>query len=322
MISFTPRGLKAQTHDRLRDNGQNARQLVLIHSGLVVVLSLITSGLNIYLDEQIGSTGGLGGLGTRSMLQTLQTMLQYGTSLFSPFWSAGFTMVTMIWASDRRPDQKDLLYGFRRFTSVLSYELLLGLMTFFLMMGTGYISGLLFSLTPYSDALFELITPFVESGIIDLSQIPMDQLLSAYTPFMLMWMAVFIPAIIIFLYNRRLSIYLILDHPQMGALRAMATSTAFMRGRKRQLFKLDLSFWWYYLLEFILVLVCYLDVILPLLGVSLPFNATIGYFVFLALYGVLQLGLHLWKKAEIGVTYALAYQFITHPDHNEPAEEV
>ena len=103
MVSFNSLGLKSQARERLRDNGANARKLVLIHTGVVVLLSLISSGLNIYLDDQIGATGGLSGLGTRSILQTIQTMLQYITTLFSPFWTVGFLTVAMIWAADRQP---------------------------------------------------------------------------------------------------------------------------------------------------------------------------------------------------------------------------
>lgn len=315
MVSFTPRGLKSQTRDRLRDKGSNARQLVLIHTGVTVLFSLISSGLNIYLDQQISTTSGLSGLGARSFLQSVQTIVQYVSTLFSPFWSAGFLFAALIWAADRKPQTKDLLFGFRRFTSVLSYELLLSLISFFLMMGTGYLSGLIFSLTPFSDPLIELLEPIVASQTMDLSLVDMNALVSAYIPFLIFWMLVFIPVITVFLYSLRLSIYLILDHPRMGALRAMATSAVAMKGRKFQLFRLDLSFWWYYALESLLVIVCYLDVILPLLGITLPFNSTVGYFVFLALYGILQLVLHLWKKPEVEVSYALAYQFITHPDH-------
>lgn len=318
MVAFTPKGIRSQARDRLRSNGANAHQLVLIHTGAVVLLSLISSGLHIYLDEQIGSTGGLNGLGTRSILQTLQAMLQYATTLFSPFWTAGFLTVAMIWAADQQPRQKDLLYGFRRFGSVVSYELMLGLMTFFLMMGTGYAAGMVFTFTPYANKLVSLLEPFISTGTLDLSLVPMDQLMDAYFPFLVMWLVVMIPVLTVFLYSLRLGMYFLLDHPGMSALRAMATSAAAMRGRKMQMFKLDLSFWWYYLLEFLLVIVCYLDMILPVLGVQLPFNATVAYFVFLALYGILQLGLHLWKKPELETSYALAYHFVTHPDHMDP----
>lgn len=317
MVSFTPRGLKSQTRVRLQRNGRNARQLVLLHTGVVVLFSLISSGLNIYLDEQISTTGGLSGLGARSVLQTIQTIVQYASTLFSPFWSAGFLFAALIWAADRKPQTRDLLYGFRRFSSLLSYELWLSLVSFFLMMGTGYASGLLFSLTPFSDPLVELIEPIIASGTLDLSLVAMDELVSAYIPFIVIWMLVFIPVITVFLYSLRLSKYLILDHPGMSAMRAMSASAVAMKGKKIQLFKLDLSFWWYYALEAILVVVCYLDVILPLLGITLPFNPTVGYFVFLALYGVLQLVLHLWKKPEVEVTYALAYRFITQSGHTD-----
>lgn len=320
MVSFTSLGLKSQARERLRDNGANARKLVFIHTGVVVLLSLISSGLSIYLDDQIGATGGLSGLGTRSILQTIQTMLQYITTLFSPFWTVGFLTVATIWAADRQPQTKDLLNGFRRFSSVIGYEFLLSIMTLFLMLGTGYAAGTIFAMTPFADPLLELMEPFMASGSFDTTLLPMDQLLNAYLPFLIMWLAVMIPILAIFLYSVRLSLYFIIDYPGMGAVRAMATSASAMRGRKLQLFKLDLSFWWYYALELVLMFVCYLDLILPLLGIQLPFNATVGYFFFLALYGVLQLVLHIWKKPEIETTYALAYHFITHPDHMDPPQ--
>ena len=193
-------------------------------------------------------------------------------------------------------------------------------MTLFLVLGTGYAAGTIFAMTPFADPLLELMEPFMASGSFDMTLVPMDQLLTAYLPFLIMWLAVMTPILAIFLYSVRLSLYFIIDHPGMGAMRAMATSASAMRGRKLQLFKLDISFWWYYALELVLMFVCYLDLILPLLGIQLPFNATVGYFFFLALYGVLQLVLHIWKKPEIETTYALAYHFITHPDHMDPPQ--
>lgn len=318
MIPFRPKEIQSQARDRLRDNGTQAWQLVLIHTGVIVLISLLSNGLHFYLDEQISSTGGLSGLGTRSMLQTLQTMLQYASTLFAPFWSAGFLTVSMIWAANGLPQSKDLLYGFRRFRSILSYELLLCLMCFFVIMGSGYLTGFLFSFTPFAAPLIELLEPVVNSGTMDLSVIPEDQLIAAYLPFLIMWILVMIIPLTRLLYTLRLSLYFLLDHPDMSAIRAMMTSSGAMRGRKFQMFKLDLSFWWYYLLESLLVIVCYLDMILPLFGISLPFSETFGYFLFLALYGILQIILHIWKKPEVATSYALAYHFITHPDHMDP----
>ena len=53
-----------------------------------------------------------------------------------------------------------------------------------------------------------------------------------------------------------------------------------MRRNRLALFRLDLSFWWYYLAQFLLTALCYGDVILQAMNVSLPFNADVAFFVF------------------------------------------
>lgn len=306
MPALSPRDLKAQAVRQLGENGSNARQLVLLHTGAVVLLSLLSSGLNIYLDEQIGGTGGLGGLQTRSLLQTIQTVLQTSVTLFSPFWSAGFVALALGWAAGREGSKGTLLEGFRRFSSVLSYEVLVSLMSFLLMLATGYAAGLVFSLTPFFDSLSQLLEPVLAAGTMDLSTIPTDQLLEAYAPFLLMWLVVLIPCAAVLFYSLRLGRYLIMGQPRMGAFRAVSTSLRAMRGNRLQLLKLELSYWWYYVLELLAMLVGYLDVLLPVLNIDLPYTPVVWYFVFLALYGVLELGLHLWKKPEVETVYALA----------------
>ena len=320
MVSFSPRDLKHQAKEHLNRFGSNARQLIFFHSGLTILLILISNGLNIYLDNQIDATGGLSGLGTRSILQTLQTMIQLGSALFTPFWTAGLLNVAMNWAAGQPAHPKDLFHGFRRFFAVLGHQFHLTVMTFFFMTGTGYAAGFLFTLTPYSDPLVEIIQPMLTTGMMDFSNIPLDQLASAYLPFVLIWMFIFLPLIIYYRYSVRLGLYFLLTFPGMGVMRAMANSTVIMRGKKMQMFKLDLSFWWYYALEVLLMIVCFLDGILPVFGITLPFNPLVGYFFFLGLYCVLQLLLHMWKKAEIQTAYVLAYQHLSHPDHMDPPQ--
>ena len=50
-------------------------------------------------------------------------------------------------------------------------------------------------------------------------------------------------------YSYRMSFYRIMDNNPPRARRAIAQSRAMMKGRKWKLFRLDLSFWWYYLLQ-------------------------------------------------------------------------
>ena len=75
------------------------RRLVLLYCGVIALLTLGSNGLHLYLDNHIGETGGLSGLGTRSVLQTVQELLTYLNFLFSPFWT--------VWSTERvpRPDR-------------------------------------------------------------------------------------------------------------------------------------------------------------------------------------------------------------------------
>lgn len=310
MTSFIPQDLKARASVRLEPQRSSARRLVLLYTGVVVLLNLAASGLSLYLDSQIEGTGGLSGLGTRSVLQTIQTVLQYGSTLFTPFWSAGFLLAILRIADRETVQPQTLLQGFKRFLPILSYNLLLMALYFGLAMGCASLASVLFVLSPFSNSLSTLLS----GASLDLTAIPADTLLTAYFPMLVIYAILLIPALAVLHYSLRLSIYFIMDHSQMSGMRAMLASARAMRGHKLKMLRLDLSFWWYYLLEAVLVIICYLDLFLPLLGVTLPFNETSGFFFFLILYSILEVALHLWKKPDVDTVYALAYRAITTPD--------
>jgi len=98
----------------------------------------------------------------------------------------------------------------------------------------------------------------------------------------------------------------------------MRTSRRQMRGNCALLFRLDLSWWWFYLLDALAVLVCYLDVILEFFGVALPISAQLTSFLCLAVSLLGQLGLYVWKRNEVAISYAHAYDWITAPSDTEP----
>ena len=80
-----------------------------------------------------------------------------------------------------------------------------------------------------------------------------------------------------------------------------------MKGNKRRFLRLDLSFWWYYLLLFLASLLCYGDLVLAMLGVSLPLSSSVSYFLFYALFLAAQFGIYWFCLSRVEVTYALAY---------------
>ena len=80
-----------------------------------------------------------------------------------------------------------------------------------------------------------------------------------------------------------------------------------MKKNCAKLFLLDLRFWWFYGLEIVVQLLCYADLLLPLVGVQLGMNGVLASFLFYALALVCQVGLYAWKKPEVFTSYSLFY---------------
>lgn len=317
MANLNPKALKSMASQRLSDTSSNPRMLVLIHIGIIVVLNLLVNGLNLYLSRQIGTTGGLGGMGLRSVLQTAQTILGYISTFFTPFWQAGFLFTMISLSRGENPGSSSLLRGFHRFGRILSYVLWQSVLMTLLATSLMYLCCYVYFLTPFAKdvvAIMESIVShpelFLADGTMNLEILPMDQLLPAMTPMLILYGIVLILAYCFMSYHFRLGTFLLVEGIERGAFGAFFVSSRLMRGHKWQMLKLDFSFWWFYLLEALLTVVLYLDVLLPLLGIPLPIDSTAAYFITLILYGVLELGLYLWKKADVSVTYALAYDSI------------
>lgn len=319
MVTLNARELKAKAKTCLETSRNNTRSLVLIYTVTLVVLSLVANGLNVYLNNQISGTGGLAGLGTRSILQTVQQVVTYFYSFFTPFWQAGFLYTVIRNARTEQTEYSSLFFGFRRILRILSHSLALIAVTFLLALAACNLASNLFLLTPFADPLTELLLPLMEQGTIlsadgmlDLTAIPMDALIKACTPLLILCLVIFIPAYIFVNYCFRMSLYLLVQGPEIGGIGSLVASWKLMRGHKLELLKLDLSYWWYYALGILITAVCYLDTILPLLGITLPINATAAYFVTLILYGLLTIALYVWKKWEVDTAYVLAYEAITY----------
>lgn len=292
------------------------RNLVLIYCGALALLTLGSNGLSLYLDTHIGDTGGLSGLGMRSALQTIQQLLYYINLLFGPFWTAGFLYAMISMTRGQTPSPMDLTAGFRRFGRVLGYMCFQFLSLMLLSFLVAEVSSVIFSFTPMYGDFVEKMEPLLTDpayltaeGAVDLSKLPMDAML----PLLVIVGALLIPACIWLSYSFRLALYLVMDRP-IGGIRACIESMRLMKGHKWQMLRLDLSFWWYHGLALLISLVGYLDWILSRLGIVLPVNSTVMFFLTLGAYCVLQAGLFLWKKCPVDATYVLAYEAIACPE--------
>lgn len=285
------------------------KQLVLIWAGVTAALSVIVSLLNVYLDSLIGQTGGLSGIGLRSALSTLQSVLSVGSGLLLPFWSFGYLAAMLRIARKQSAPPATLLHGFRIFGPVLRLVFLRYLILIGLWIGCLYGGVLLLSFTPLANPVNQLLLEY-ESILI--YGIPDDAMLAAMVQAM---MPIFIGCCILSIavilpvfYKLRLADYLLLDDPRMGGMMALRLSSRLMRKNRFSLLKLDLSFWWFYLAQVLIAALGYADLFLPELGIQLPMSDDIAAFVFYFVTIPAQLVLFWLCRNRVQVTYALFYE--------------
>ena len=320
------RDLKARAAALAETNRAPARTLVLWFCGVLAALTLGSNGLNLYLDSQIGRTGGLEGIGMRSLLQTVQTILSYINQFFGPFWTAGFLAAMLAMVRGIRPKPRDLTEGFRRPLRILGYVAFEAAAALLLLVAVVNLSSILFTLSPMGADFAENMAPLLldaealtPEGLLNQELISLDALIASLLPMFVITGVLYLPLFAVMAYGFRLALYLVMDRG-IGAIPAHFLSLRLMRGHKLQMLRLDLSWWWYYLLGAVCYAVAYLPTVLLLLGVGLPMDYTAMLFVSLAVYCGLYTLLCLWRKPMVDASYVLAYEALLPKAPETPAE--
>ena len=275
-----------------------------------MALSVVLTVLNFILSEQISGTGGLSGMGVRSVLSTAQMMLSIISMTLMPFWELGFVFAALKLSRRQNAEPQDLLQGFRRFGPALRLSLLQALLYLALAILCINIASFVFVLTPFAAPLAQVMGD-ISVTMPDMDAV-MNALLSAMVPFYCIFLVILGAIAIPVMYRFRLAQYLIVDDPKIGALAALGTSHRLMRYNRWAMFRLDLSFWWYYVLQLLCVLLAYGDMLAEAFGIALPFSSTAAFFISFAVNCAAQL-LIAWRfAAPVAVTYATAYEALQH----------
>lgn len=311
MMIPSPNYLKSKARNRLKD-GQEPQKVVLVYSAIVAGMTLVTTFIRYFLSTQISQTGGLSNLGSRAILSTIDNVLPVVQSIITLCLLLGYTAAMLRISRRQYASPKTLKAGAERFFPLMISRLLQGLIYAGLGFAAFYASLGLFLLSPFSDSFMERATALINVGEITPEVLLADEallssLMQGMTPMFIIYALIYIPLIVSFSYRYRLTDYILIDQPGCSAANAMRQSRRLMMGNKLLLFKVDLSFWWYYSLRVLTAFLLYLDVILPLLGVSLPNSE----FLQLAVVSILYLGadfaVNYYCMNYFKVTEALAY---------------
>lgn len=306
---FHHRELKQRAEQALNGAACDAKQLLLIHLGVVSVISLVLTVVSYFLQDAMDSTvSGLGGIGERSMIATAIAMLQLLFFVLTPFWQISYRTVSLSIARGQTADSHNLFAGFRAFGPVLRLYLLLALIFGVVFMGCNYLSSFLYMMTPWGQALSDQLTGAIAQPSDALSgQTVLNAFADYAIPLLVLNLLLFLIFAIPFFYRIRLSLFRVMDG-QSRALQAILESAAMTKGHRIRLLKLDLSYWWYYAAQILISLIAYADIALEYLGYPLPWHPAVLLFVPYICYLVLHFGFQFWQKNRVAVTYALAYE--------------
>ena len=308
--------LRRQAGQRL-EKVQSPKRLVLIHTAVALGATLLVTGLNWLLSKQIAGTGGLSGIGLRSVLATIQSLLELAVSVCLPFWEIGLLFAVLSWVDGKNAGVPHLLQGFRRLGAVLAMRLLRGGLFLALGIAIMNLSAIVFMLTPFSAPFLEYLEPIVQEATTPeqvqalLTPELVAEAAEMTLPLLVIFSVLYLAAAIPVFYRLRFADFGVMEGK--GAVRALVQSARLTQGSTLQLMKLDLSFWWYYLLLGLCVAVSVGDTLLPGLGIALPFSQDAGFFLFYVLGTVCQ-GVLLWQCCgQVNTTYALAYRTLGQP---------
>ena len=306
--------IKAAALRRLTDAGQ-AKRIAAIYAGVTLGLSALVTILGLVLEAMMSGTTGLGGMGRRTILSSVQSMLPWVVGLITMCVELGYQAAMLRVARGQYASPQTLRLGFDRFWVLLRCILLEGVILFAIAFGGIYIATMLFMLTPFSGRVMEVLSPVLEnvtllSPEMVLDEALYDQLMQAMIPAFVMCAIVVAAAAIPVLYRLRMARFVIIDKPGIGALAALRESRKMMRGNCLRLVKLDMSLWQYYIGCVFASLLCYGDVLLPMMGVRFPWSDTVSYYLFFALYLAVQFAVYYFLKNQAEVAYSIAYDSI------------
>lgn len=314
--------LKETAAQRLDRAGQK-QQIAAIYAGITVGVSALVTIVGFLLNREINQTGGLSNMGTRTILSTVSTMLPLILSAFLMCLDVGYLGSMLRISRGQYASPNSLRIGFDRFWTLLRYSVIQGAIFAGLMVLSVYASVQIFLLTPLSKPAMEILLPMTQDGPIDpvaLMDNPVyNDLMMTLLPVMILSAVLYLVLFIPVAYRYRMTHYVILDKPGMGALAAMRESRNMMRRNRISLFRVDLSFWWFHGLCFLASALCYGDSLLPMIGIELPFSADVCYFIFYALFLAAEFGIYYFLRNHVEVTYALAYEALKpeEPKNNE-----
>lgn len=309
MNPTSPKDYKAQAAQRL--SCADPKRLGTIHSAVTVGAGILVALVALVTGRMIENTGGLSDIGLRTALGTVQQAVALIVQILLPFWTAGITFCAIRLARGQAAGPKDLLGGLKRWGVLLRLYLFQMLLLTSAIYTIMQLAVMLVMLTPFAEPMLASMDALMgQSMTLDPSTLT-DQLaadlIKTMLPVYIAALPLLAAVLVFFHYQFRLATYRVLDEDRPGAIRAMFQSCRLIHRHRFRLFRLDLSFWWYYLLQALLTVIPMTDVLLKAVGVPLPMEGDLFYLVTYLVYGIGTVALHRYCLVRVQTAYACFY---------------
>lgn len=300
--------LKVKAANRL-ETGKEPQRVVLIYAAILAAAALAGNLIGYFLDGQISQSSGLQGMNTRAMLSTANVVVTIVQLLLVECLALGYCAAMLRIARGQYASGSTLKAGLERLGLLVRTRLLEGVILTAMSFALCMVVVNVYMLTPFSNRLILAMLPLAEAGTLT-TETMLTLWSTAYQallPVTILYLVVLIPLLWYFSAVYRLVNYLLIDKPQLGAMGALRESRRMIRGNKLMLLRIDLSFWWYYLLQAATKALLYLGVILAALGVTLSVSPLVYLVGTLAIYLAADFAVRYFLSNRVAVTYALFY---------------
>lgn len=295
--------LKKKASNRLQ-SGNDPKKVVLVYAGIVALSSLVVTVVQDLLDSQISQTGGIQNIGTRSMLTTADTVLTIAQLLLVMCLTLGYTGSMLRIARGQYASPNSLKAGGERIWVLLRTRLLQMLIMTAAAFALCFLVVNVCLLTPLSNRVIAVMGTVSAEELLS-NGLALIALYSAMLPIILIYLVALVPLLWYFSCTYRMVDYLLIDRPQLGAFGVLRESRRMMQGNMKMMFRVDLSFWWYYLLQALVSVLIYLNMVLALFAIGLP--PEVLYWGTVVLYLAADFALRYFFSNKVAVTYALFY---------------
>lgn len=295
--------LKKKASNRLQ-SGNDPKKVVLVYAGIAALSSLVVTVVQDLLDSRISQTGGIQNIGTRSMLTTADTVLTIAQLLLVMCLTLGYTGSMLRIARGQYASPNSLKAGGERIWVLLRTRLLQMLIMTAAAFALCFLVINVCLLTPLSNRVIAVMGT-VSAEVLLADDLALIGFYSAMLPIILIYLATLVPLLWYFSCTYRMVDYLLIDRPQLGAFGALRESRRMMQGNMKMMLRVDLSFWWYYLLQALVSVLVYLNMVLALFSIGLP--PEVLYWGTVVLYLAADFALRYFFSNKVAVTYALFY---------------